>query len=246
MQIQEESFKPQKLQFILPLIGFLFFFVLGWVVILSNVSIAIFLFLMSGPLFFATVVIGSRRLIIGPHGIAQQSLLGRKEMKWSNVTDAQFRVKATSPVMSGALGGALLAAALAKSREHYITLISSHNGMIIELNPGFPHVEEISKFVLNEVPPRKVNQIIIQTHQGQEAAYGRLRISATGLRIGRKEILWKELESYEVTDNPIGFTMTFHTNKFPKPLTFIYDDHVAREVIRLLIDKKTRKRRESS
>ena len=113
MEIEQKVYRMSRLLFVMSLIGTLFFMAMGvFAVGGGEPEIGIFLFVMGTPLLILTVWIGSRRIEVGPESIAKSSIFGRTEMKWDDITDAQFRAKPNVTgawLMFGAIGAAIAA-----------------------------------------------------------------------------------------------------------------------------------------
>lgn len=221
MELGKKVFKPYWLQFVLPLVGFLFFATTGFLAfVYGNSSIALLLFCMAAPLLIVTIIIRSRRLIVWPEGIAQQSLFGREEMKWSDITDARYEISTTESV------------------EHHISLISGHRGKIMKINPGYVPNESIVEFILTKVTSRKALQILDDINRGREVRYSKFIFTEDALRYKSREIPWKSLSSVKLIPSPPEYYIMIHSDTDEKPIRVLIMEYVSRNTVCELLDKQ--------
>ncbi|TET36817.1 MAG: PH domain-containing protein [Planctomycetota bacterium] len=228
MEFKKEIIKPKILQVILPIIGFLFVVVIGCVVIPYSAGIAVFVFIVSLPVLLIAVVVGSRRLVIDPKKISVQSVLGRKELKWDNITDAQL-------IYAYAPGG----------NYPHITLHSSRGRKSIQVSPSFQRLDMVIDFMLTEVPRKIIGQIRAGFEKGLEYGYGKLKLNPRGVIVGKEIILWGDLKTYKVTEGQVEFSFSIYAHNDDRPLKFDYADHVAKQVISGILDEKIAQNRGS-
>ena len=221
MELGKKVFKPYWLQIALPLVGFLFFFIIGLVVLINgNGKVALFLFGMSAPLLLVTVVIWNRRLIVGPGGIIQKSLFGQQKMKWSEITDARYEVSRMDGI------------------EHHITLMSAYSGEVMKINPGYVVNESIVDFILTHVGGRKALQILLDINRGREVKYSQFNFTEDGLRCKGKEIPWESLSSVRLIPSYPEYFVEIHSDTYEKPLRVMIMEYVSRSTVCELLNKQ--------
>jgi hypothetical protein len=175
---------------------------------------------MAAPLLLVTIFIRSRRLIVSPGGIAQQSLFGREEMKWSEITDARYEISRTESI------------------EHHITLISGHRGEVMKINPGYVPNESIVEFILTNVASRKALQILLDINRGREIRYSKFIFTEDFLRYKSRESPWKSLSSVRLIPSPPEFFIEIHSDTDEKPIRVMIMEYVARSTVCELLDKQ--------
>lgn len=232
--------RPRKLQFILPLFSTILLVTLGILDICYDVGLAVFIFTLAAVNGFFTIVVASRRLEINSERIYQRSILGGKKINWSDITAAYLTVR--NPIVSHDNVGASLAEGILASSNKCHIILFDLNGKKMIINPGYEFLEDVAEFVLKQIPPRMVKGIRALHNLGEIMSWGDLSITSKGLHIGGKVLEWNEISSYEVSNELLGYTITFHTTKYRKPVRFSHDDHVAKYVIILFVDEEMGRR----
>jgi len=221
MELGKKVFRPYWLQLALPLVGFLFFAIIGILsIVYGNISIALFLFCMAFPLLLATIVIWSRSLTLSPGGIEQSSLFGSQEMKWSEITDARYEVSVMDSV------------------EHHITLISGHSGEVMKINPGYVVNEDIVRFILTEVTRKKALQMLLDMNRGREIRYSKFTFTENSLRYKGREIPWESLNSVRLIPSGPEFFIEINSDALEKPVRVMITEYVSRSTVCEILDRQ--------
>jgi hypothetical protein len=145
------------------------------------------------------VVIGKTTLTVFPEGVRRSSVLGVRELLWSDVAEYRFQVV---PIQSGGglfgrlIGMAILAAVEAKqgkpARSLKLTLVGKSR-RDVRVTSNFKDADQAIEMIVKELHDRIRPELKRRLANGGEVAFGPLSLSLQG-------VSWKGKERIPVTE----------------------------------------------
>jgi hypothetical protein len=133
------------------------------------------------------ILVGKSVLILSDAGVRRESVFGRREMAWGQITETRYRVVPINVYAHFGLIGALVAMSSksGKSGSAQLTLqLISGDGKKLKVTSNYRHADEAIGLILQRILPPKVQSVKARVQRGETVRFGGLGLSAT-------TVIWK-------------------------------------------------------
>ena len=133
------------------------------------------------------IALGKSALILSDAGVRCESLFGRQEMAWTQITETRYRVVPINVYAHFGLIGALIAMSSKSSKsgraQLTLTLISG-DGKKLKVTSNYRNADEAIGLILERIMPPKVQAVKTRVQRGETVRFGGVGLSATA-------VIWK-------------------------------------------------------
>ncbi len=127
------------------------------------------------------VALGKAVLIINDSGVRRESVLGQREIAWSQITETRYSVVPINMYAHFGLIGAVIAMS-SKSGGAQLTLeLISHDGKKLKVTSNFRNAAEAIGIILGRILPPMVQKVKARLQRGETVQFGGIGLSATAV-----------------------------------------------------------------
>jgi hypothetical protein len=181
----------------------------------------------------AWIAAGKSALIVSDAGVRRESLFGRQEMAWAEITETRYRVIPVNVYAHFGLIGALLAMSSKSSKSSRaqlaLTLLSSDGSKKLKVTSSFRHADEAIGIILERILPPKVQSVKARLQRGETVRFGGLGLSATAVTWKKDSIPVSQITKAELAGSNLQIkrqgkwmsAVSVRSDKVPDVLVFL-------------------------